>query len=213
MDYIQKQKEKLISDLKLKGIKSEKVLSAMWKVPREKFIDQSIWEQSYQDVALPIICGQTISQPYTVAFMTEKLDVSSGMKVLEIGTGSGYQSCILAELGANVYSVERIEELYFYSQNMFKELGYNIIQKLGDGTFGWKDFAPYDRIIITAGAPETPLELLKQMKINAKMIIPIGNRTLQIMTLIERKSATEFITTKFSQFRFVPLIGEQGWEN
>lgn len=212
MESLDKDKQELIKSLKLKGIRSEAVLATLAKIPRELFIEENIKFRAYEDNALPIICGQTISQPYTVAFMTELLDLNSDLKVLEIGTGSGYQTCILKELSKEVYTIERIPELFEFSKNIFKQLGYQINQKLDDGTTGWVEFAPYDRIIVTAGAPETPLPLLKQLSVGGKMVIPIGDKSSQIMTRVTRKSFTEFYSEKFSQFRFVPLIGRLGWQ-
>ncbi|MGB9701592.1 MAG: protein-L-isoaspartate(D-aspartate) O-methyltransferase [Candidatus Kapaibacteriota bacterium] len=212
MDNLQIQKQDLINLLIRKGIKSESVLFAINKIPRELFISEDLKPRAYEDNALPILCGQTISQPYTVAFMTEILDLKPNLKVLEIGTGSGYQTCILKELAKEVYTIERIPELFDFSKNMFNKLGYEIYQKLGDGTNGWPEFAPYDRIIVTAGAPETPLPLLKQLSIGGIMVIPIGDKNSQIMTKITRQSMINFTKEEFSQFRFVPLIGKEGWQ-
>lgn len=207
------EKKTLIDSLRRKGITDQRVLQAMLKIPREKFVLPEYLDRAYDDNALPLICGQSISQPYTVAFMTQLLKLEPNLKVLEIGTGSGYQSCILAELGCKTYSIERIPELYEYAKKRFEELGYSIVQKLGDGTNGWKEFAPYDRIIVTAAAPQAPLPLLAQLKVGGFMAIPIGDKSSQIMKRITRVSDTNFETEEFSYFRFVPLIGEQGWEN
>ncbi len=212
MDNLQIQKQDLINLLIRKGIKSESVLFAISKIPRELFISEDLKARAYEDNALPIQCGQTISQPYTVAFMTQILDLKPNLKVLEIGTGSGYQTCILKELAKEVYTIERIPELFDFSKNMFKKLGYEIYQKLDDGTNGWAEFAPYDRIIVTAGAPETPLPLLKQLSIGGIMVIPIGDKNSQIMTKITRQSNINFSKEEFAQFRFVPLIGKEGWQ-
>lgn len=207
------EKKYLLQSLRSKGNFEEKVLKAMAYVPRELFVLEEYIDKTYEDNALPLICGQSISQPYTVAYMTNLLQTEPGQKVLEIGTGSGYQSCILAELGTEVYTIERIPELYEYARKRIEKLGYKIHQKLDDGTIGWKEHAPYDRIIVTAAAPQTPLALLSQLKIGGKMVIPVGDRSSQTMKRITRISETNFETEDFSTFRFVPLIGKQGWEN
>lgn len=205
------EKKYLIDNLRKKGITDENVLNSLSKIPREIFVLNDYYEKTYEDNALPIICGQTISQPYTVAFMTQLLEISPGLKVLEIGTGSGYQSCILADMGCETYSIERIPELHDYAKKRIKQLGLNVIQKIDDGTNGWKEFAPYDRILVTAAAPQAPLSLLSQLKIGGFMVIPIGDKSSQMMKRITRKNDTEFETEEFAYFRFVPLIGEQGW--
>jgi len=207
------EKKALIDSLRRKGIRDERVLQAMMKVPREKFVLPEYLDRTYEDNALPLICGQTISQPYTVAFMTQLLKLQPYMKVLEIGTGSGYQSSILAEMGCSIYTIERIPELYDYAKKRLQELGYNVIQKLGDGTNGWKEFSPYDRIIVTAAAPQAPLSLLAQLKVGGFMVIPIGDKSSQMMKRITRTSEIDYETEDFTYFRFVPLIGEQGWQN
>lgn len=207
------EKKALISSLKRKGIHDEKVLNALAKIPREKFVLEEYLDKTYDDNALPIICSQTISQPYTVAFMTQLLQLQPGLKILEIGTGSGYQSCILAELGCETYSIERIPELYEYARKRINELGYVIKQKIDDGTNGWREYAPFDRILVTAAAPQAPLSLLSQLKVGGFMVIPIGDKSSQMMKKIIRTTETQFETENFSYFRFVPLIGEQGWES
>ncbi len=208
-----KEKKALIDSLRRKGIGDQRVLQAMLKIPREKFVLPEYLDRAYEDNALPLICGQSISQPYTVAFMTQLLKLEPNLKVLEIGTGSGYQSCIIAEMGCRTYTIERIPELYEYAKKRFDELGYCVTQKLGDGTSGWKEFAPFDRIIVTAAAPQAPLSLLSQLKVGGFMVIPIGDKSSQMMKRITRTSEINFETEEFAYFRFVPLIGEQGWEN
>jgi protein-L-isoaspartate(D-aspartate) O-methyltransferase len=206
-------KEKLINELVRKGISDLKVLETIRKVPRELFLSDDLVERAYEDNALPISCGQTISQPYTVAFMTSLLDVLPGSRILEIGTGCGYQAAILAELGAVVYSIETLPDLFELSKTNLSELGYSVYQIIGDGTIGWIEEAPFDRIIVTAGAPETPIELLNQLKVGGKMVIPIGDRFIQKMHLIEKLSSSTFRTTHHHEFRFVPLIGKFGWQS
>lgn len=212
LDYTEMRKN-LISELRKKGINDNRILQAIMNVPRERFINKNLLDRAYEDNALPILCNQSISQPYTVAVMTILLDVIPGMKVLEIGTGSGYQAAILAELGAVVYSVEIVQELYDYSHSILNELGYKIIQCLSDGTIGWAEFAPFDRIIVTAGSPQIPIELVKQLAVGGKLVIPIGDKNIQTMNLIEKYSETEYNKTYHDNFRFVPLTGKEGWQN
>lgn len=195
-----------------KGINDERILRAIKKIPREIFVPDEYIEHTYDDAALPIGYGQTISQPYTIAFMTEMLDIQPNMKVLEIGTGSGYHACVLCELGANVYTIERIPELYEMAKINFEKLGYTVHQRLGDGSIGWEEEAPFDRIIVPASAPRIPSILIKQLKIGGKMIIPIGNREIQTMHLLTRCDETQYIDRRLQTFKFVPLIGLEGWE-
>ncbi|HPD33095.1 MAG TPA: protein-L-isoaspartate(D-aspartate) O-methyltransferase [Candidatus Kapabacteria bacterium] len=207
-----KEKEKLISQLIEKGITDIRILNAIKKIPREIFIPEEYLEHAYDDGALPIGYGQTISQPYTVAFMTEILDIKNDMKVLEIGTGSGYHACVLCELGADVYSIERIPELYEMAKRNFEKLGYTVHQKLGDGSIGWEKYAPFDRIIVPASAPRIPSMLIRQLKNGGKMVIPIGDREIQTMHLVTRCDETQYMDRKLQTFKFVPLIGLGGWE-
>ncbi len=206
-------KLELIDELREMGISDERVLNAMLAVPREEFMPQSVRSHAYENVALPIGFGQTISQPYTVAFMTQILDISRGDKVLEIGTGSGYQAAILAELGAIVYTVERSLDLYNRTFKLLDKFDYKIIMKYGDGTKGWHDKAPFDKIIVTAGGPKIPESLLKQLKAGGKMAIPVGDKNEQKMTLVQKESETEFSLREFPNFKFVPLIGREGWND
>lgn len=212
-DMFSIQREKLVEELKAQGIRSKSVLGAIHKVKREMFLDKDMQRLAYKNNALPINSNQTISQPFTVAFMTELLDVNPGDKVLEIGTGSGYQAAVLCEMGADVYSVERIGELADKAKDTLKRMGYNLHVKQGDGTKGWELHSPYDRIIVTAGGPTVPKALLKQLAKNGKMVIPVGSESVQEMTLIERSGDDEprFRAKKFQNFQFVPLIGEEGW--
>lgn len=203
----------LIDSLRRRGNLSEAVLDAMMKVPREKFIESSFHFRAYEDSALPIDANQTISQPYTVAYMTSLLNIKDGDKILEIGTGSGYQACILAILGANVFTIERIPGLVEKAKKVFLELGLKINTRIGDGTIGWNEHSPYQGIIVTAAAPDIPASLTQQLAIGGKLVVPVGPKSYQSMYLIERKSETEFIKSSTDSFKFVPLIGKEGWKS
>jgi protein-L-isoaspartate(D-aspartate) O-methyltransferase len=205
-------REKLVKDLEKKGIFDKNVLNALLQIPRELFIDSSLFERAYDDMALPIEFNQTISQPYTVAFMTQLLELNQGDKVLEIGTGSGYQSMILKLCGAEVFTIERISQLYNKSKSLFEMLNFNIHIELGDGSVGLPEFMPYDAIIVTAGLPSIPNELVKQLKIKGKLVAPVGNLKSQTMTKLIRIDEEKFTISEHSKFRFVPLIGDKGWE-
>jgi protein-L-isoaspartate(D-aspartate) O-methyltransferase len=204
-------RQKLVELLKEKGIKDTNVLNAIGKIPRHKLVDTALHNRAYADSALPIGLGQTISQPYTVAAQTELLELQKGDKILEIGTGSGYQCMVLCEIGAEVYSVERHNELYHRAKEAMKEEGYSPLLKSGDGTLGWPTYAPYDGIIVTAGAPVVPDDLIKQLKINGVLVIPVGDDKTQKMLKITRVSETEYKQDEYDNFKFVPLIGEKGW--
>lgn len=196
----------LIEILKAKGIQSDAVLSVMLDVPRHFFMDPSLVGYAYEDNAYPIAADQTISQPYTVAFQSELLDVSSANKVLEIGTGSGYQTAVLLGLSPQVYTIERQQVLFKQTQRLFLQLGYRPKKHIfGDGYKGLPDAAPFDRIIVTAGAPEVPKPLLNQLAIGGKLVIPIGEKE-QIMTRFIRTSKSSFDKEEFGLFRFVPLL-------
>lgn len=205
-------RRKLIENLRKRGIKNEDVLRAMSELPRELFVHSAFVNRAYEDIALPIDCEQTISQPYTVAYMTEMLDVIPGQRILEIGTGSGYQAALLYMLGAEVYSSERHQTLYQNANSIYKRYNLNINTFLSDGTLGLPSYAPFDRIIVTAGAPEIPLELVKQLKFGGKLVAPVGGKDLQIMKLIVRVSDKEYDEAETGNFQFVPLIGERGWK-
>jgi len=204
-------RRKLLEIVKGKGIKNEAVLSALSNVPRHFFFDNAFLEHAYQDKAFPIGEGQTISQPFTVAFQTELLDIKIGDKILEIGTGSGYQACILLELGAKVFTIEYNKVLYERTKIFLPQMGYRPIFKYGDGSLGWPIHAPYDGIVVTAGAPVVPQKLKEQLAIGGHLIVPVGNSERQQMLKITRISETEFKTKEFDYFAFVPLLGKEGW--
>jgi len=195
-----------------RGIKDERVLNAMKKVPRHLFIDESMQYKAYDDMALPIGEGQTISQPYMVAIMTQLLELKGNEKVLEIGTGSGYQAAILAELAKEVCSVERVTALATMAEERFHSLGYNNIHvKMGDGTLGWPEEAPFDRIIITAGTPKIPGSLIEQLSEGGMIIAPVGDRFSQQLLKVT-KSKGKLLEDYHTPCVFVPLIGEYGWK-
>jgi protein-L-isoaspartate(D-aspartate) O-methyltransferase len=212
MNDLADKKKLLIEDLYRKGITNKNVLKAISEVPREEFVIDEMKYRAYDDNALPITDNQTISQPYTVAYMTQLLDIEKGNKILEIGTGSGYQAAILYKCGASVYSVERIENLYLYSKNIFQKLNYQINQKLDDGNYGWQEFAPFDRIIITAALKEFPVKIMKQLKTDGKMVFPIGDKDTQTMNLIIKQDDKHYKQEQKDKFKFVPLIGSYGWK-
>lgn len=208
-----KQRRKnLVDELRSKGIKDERVLDAFNQVPRHIFVDTALEERAYKDSALPIGMGQTISQPYTVARQTELLEVFPGEKVLEIGTGSGYQAAILCELGAKVYSVERHKKLYKKARGTLRELGYSVELKLGDGSLGWSAYAPYDAIVVTAGAPVVPEDLVNQLNVNGRLVVPVGDEKKQEMVRVLKVRENEFEQERYRNFKFVPLVGEKGWK-
>lgn len=200
-----------MEQLREKGIKDERVLSAIGTIPRHKLIDTALHTKAYHDTALPIGMGQTISQPYTVAAQTELLELREGEKVLEIGTGSGYQCMVLCEMGAEVYSVERHKELYHRAKDTLREMGYKAMLKCGDGTLGWSAYAPYDGIVVTAGAPVVPDDLVNQLTIGGVLVIPVGDDKKQMMLRITRVSENEYQQEELDNFKFVPLIGKKGW--
>lgn len=202
-------RQKLVSIIRSKGIKDENVLQAIGKIPRHLFMDSGFLDHAYQDKAFPIAADQTISQPYTVAFQTELLQVKKGDKVLEIGTGSGYQAAVLCELGAKVYSIERQQELYKKTSKFLPKIGYMPKKMIfGDGYKGFPEEAPFDSIIVTAGAPFVPKPLLAQLKIGGRLVIPVGE-DIQTMTLFIRKGEKEFEKHEFGDFRFVPLLEDK----
>lgn len=199
-------RKKLVEEIRSKGIKDEKVLSAIGNVPRHFFLDKAFVEYAYVDKAFPIAAGQTISQPYTVAYQTQLLGELQGKKILEIGTGSGYQTSILCECGAKVYSIERQKELYDKTKKLFETtLNYKPKLFYGDGFKGLPAFAPFDGILITCGAPEIPAELLKQLKTGGILVCPVGV-DVQIMTTVLKKGESDFETIELDKFRFVPML-------
>ena len=199
-------RNKLVLDLKTKGIKDNSVLEAVKSVPRHLFMDSGFLDHAYQDKAFPIASGQTISQPFTVAFQTELLNVKKDHKILEIGTGSGYQAAILCYMGAKVYTIERIKELYRKTSAFLPSINYRPKKMIyGDGYLGYSEEAPYDSIIVTAGASEIPEKLINQLKIGGKMVIPVGDE-IQKMKLLTKLSETDFETKIFGDFQFVPML-------
>lgn len=197
--------------LAARGIKDRRVLSAMGRVPRHRFVEEALQSRAYDDHALPIGEGQTISQPFMVALMTETLGLKGPEKVLEIGTGSGYQTAVLAELAAKVYSIERIVPLAVKAQRLLASLGYrNVNVKVFDGTYGWKEASPFDAILVTAGSPEIPMPLAEQLKEGGRMVIPVGDRTTQVLKKVTKTSAGLEVTA-LTGCVFVPLIGGHGW--
>lgn len=200
-------RRQLVEELRTKGIKDDRVLDAIGRIPRHQFIDETAFEkQAYQDIAFPIGCGQTISQPWTVAFQSQLLQVSSGMKVLEIGTGSGYQTAVLAAMGARVFSIERQRPLYLRTRQRLTEMGIKASLFYGDGYIGLEREAPFDRVLVTCGAPFIPEALQAQLKVGGRLVIPVGEGAVQTMTLVERTASTEMTTSTHGAFRFVPML-------
>ena len=202
-------RNQLIDVLKEKGITDKNVLNAMGKIPRHLFLQSSFADYAYQDKAFPISAGQTISQPYTVAFQSELLQVGKDASILEIGTGSGYQTAVLCAMGARVYSIERQNELFKQTSQFLPKLGIRPkLMTFGDGYKGLPNYAPFDGIIVTAGAPEIPKPLMAQLKIGGRLVIPVGE-PVQIMTLLIRKDEKTFEKHEFGEFRFVPLLEDK----
>jgi protein-L-isoaspartate(D-aspartate) O-methyltransferase len=202
----------LLNTLLHREMIADKVLKAMEKVPRHFFFDSAFLEHSYLDKAFSIGEGQTISQPSTVAFQTELLDVQVGDKVLEIGTGSGYQSCVLLELGATLYSMEYNRNLYQKARNLLAQMNYKANFICGDGSQGLPNFAPYHKIIVTAGAPKVPQTLIDQLQNGGILVIPVGDNTSQQMYKVQKTDKGEIIIYKHETFSFVPLLGKEGWK-
>ncbi len=199
-------RKRLVDGLKIKGIRDEKVLAAINNVPRHLFMESSFLNFAYKDQAFPIGAGQTISQPYTVAFQTLLLQVEKNDKILEVGTGSGYQAAVLLEMGAKVFTIERQKELFQKVQKFLPEIGYHPACFFGDGYEGLPAFAPFDKILVTAGAPSVPDALKEQLKIGGRLVIPVGKENRQEMLLVTRVSENEYTTEKHGGFVFVPLL-------
>jgi protein-L-isoaspartate(D-aspartate) O-methyltransferase len=206
-NYIHKGlREKLVDEIRGKGIHNERVLEAIRKVPRHLFMDSSFIKFAYKDQAFPIGSGQTISQPYTVAFQTELLDIQPLDKVLEIGTGSGYQAAVLIEMGARLYTIERQKELYLKAQMLLPKMGYKPSFFYGDGYQGLPTYGPFDRILITAAAPEIPAALIRQLKVGGKLVVPLGGSGSQVMTLVEKTDPDNYVSHDHGWFVFVPML-------
>lgn len=207
------ERAQLVALLEEKGIKDKKVLAAIAKIPRHIFIpDNAFHHRAYEDNAFPIMAGQTISQPYTVAFQSQLLEVKEGDRILEIGTGSGYQSVVLSLLGANVFSIERQKKLFDQTNELLAKLPYrNIRTFYGDGFEGKEAYAPYDKIIITAAAPKLPNKLMQQLKVGGYLVIPYGEGDKQIMMRFKKLSEKEFEQEEFDEFRFVPMLKGKAW--
>ncbi len=210
----EERRKAMVDLIKRRGVKDKRVLSAMLKVPRHLFVPPELVDRAYDDCPLPIGKGQTISQPYIVALMTEALEIDENSKVLEIGTGSGYQAAILAEIAKEVYTVERIPELLERARKVIESLGYdNVFFKVGDGTEGWPEYAPYDAIIVTAASPRIPEPLIEQLKVGGRLVIPVGSELTQELLKITKIS--EDGKTKIESLGgcvFVKLKGKYGWE-
>jgi len=212
VDYAEARQRMVAEQLMRRGIKDPHILKAMGKVPRHLFVDAALRHRAYDDFPLPIGEEQTISQPYIVAIMTEALDLQGHERVLEIGTGSGYQTAILAELARKVYSIERIEHLAEAASKRLQQLGYsNVLIKVGDGSLGWKEEAPFDAILTTAGAPQVPQALLEQLADKGRLVIPVGDVYSQVLKKVVREGEA-FHSTDLLKCVFVKLLGEQGWK-
>ena len=199
----------LVDKIRKKGISDESVLRMINDIPRHLFLDNAFVQFAYQDKPFPIGSGQTISQPYTVAFQTQLLELNPYEKVLEVGTGSGYQAAVLIGMEANVYTIERQKELFQKTKEFLPELGYNCNFYYGDGYKGLEQFAPFDKIIVTCGAPTIPEDLIQQLKVGGRMVAPIGEGDVQVMNLIEKISETETKITTHGKFSFVPMLNDK----
>lgn len=210
---LKRNRMRMVADqIKARGISNPAVLAAMGKIKRHLFVEEAMQAEAYGDFPLPIGFGQTISQPYVVALMSELLGASPGMKVLEIGTGSGYQAAVLAEMGLDVHSVERIKELHFRTADLLRKMGYyRIFLKLDDGTLGWPEESPFDRIIVTAGGPEVPAPLVEQLADPGIMLIPVGEKQRQQNLVRVEKKDGEITRHNMGTVSFVDLVGNHGW--
>lgn len=212
----QRQRQRLVDSLRENGISDERVLAAVAAVPRHRFVEPALRNRAYEDAALPIGMNQTISQPFTVAYQTMMLDPQAGDRVLEVGTGSGYQAAVLCEMGARVFSIERHRALLERTRRILESAGYRVVVKHGDGTLGWPQFAPFDGIVVTAGASDVPEPLLEQLRVGdegvrpGRLVIPIGDARGQKMNLFTRIGENEYERQEKHIFRFVPLVGKQG---
>ncbi len=214
VDYQKLRRQMVEAQLIPRGVHDELVLAAFKKVPRHRFVPGELLETAYGDYPLPIGEGQTISQPYMVALMTEALRLKEKERVLEVGTGSGYQAAVLAEIVEEVYTVERFGTLAEGAKKVLDELGYSDVKvKVGDGTLGWKEFSPYDGIVVTAGAPHAPQPLIDQLKEGGRIVIPIGGGFSQMLTLVEKTGGGKVSSQNICSCIFVPLIGEEGWKS
>lgn len=202
----------LVEILRKKGITDERVLAAIGSVHRHRFVQTALVHRAYEDVALPIGLNQTISQPYTVAVMTQVLSVTPGDRILEIGTGSGYQAAILSSMGCQVFTIERHLELMNQARMLLETLGHRVVFRCADGTLGWSQFAPYNGIVVTAGAPVVPHSLLKQLKPGGRLVIPVGDERVQNLKVIRLLDDNRTHTDTIEGFKFVPLIGVHGWK-
>ena len=210
-------REQLLDDLRKRGIDNERVLNALAAVPRHRFIEPALHHRAYNDEALPIGLNQTISQPFTVAYQTMMLDPQPDERILEVGTGSGYQSAVLCEIGAHVFSIERHRSLQRRAAELLEDLNYRVVMRHGDGSKGWPAFAPFDGVLVTAGAPDIPEQLLAQLRLpegdqnfGGRLIIPVGGAKGQTMTRIVRMGEEEYDQEEAHGFRFVPLVSGKG---
>ncbi len=211
MDFPIERERMVEEQIRARGIKDELVLEAVKKVPRHQFVNESLVGEAYNDYPLPIPGGQTISQPYMVAMMTECLGLKGGERLLEVGTGSGYQAAVLAEIAYKVYSIERDPHLARMARELLSKLNYkNVVIKVGDGTLGWREFAPFDGIIVTAGSPVVPKPLQDQLKDGGRLIVPVGSSAFQNLMCVEKRGA-KIKNRKICGCTFVPLIGDHGW--
>jgi len=204
------QRKKMISRLQKMGISDLRVLEVMGKIPRHHFVAAGMEFQAYDEKALPIGFEQTISHPYTVAVMSQALEIRRGQRILEIGTGSGYQTAVLCELGAQVFTIEKVPSLGKFAAEKLKEFRYHVVQRVGDGTLGWQSYAPFDSIIVTAGAPVVPETLIGQLKENGRLLIPVGLHAEQVLTLYLKQGGT-YKKIELEKLSFVPLKGKEGW--
>ncbi|HLP28857.1 MAG TPA: protein-L-isoaspartate(D-aspartate) O-methyltransferase [Candidatus Didemnitutus sp.] len=207
------QRQGLVEVLRSRGITDEGVLQAINTVPREVFVPPAMSGRAYEDSALPIDNRQTISQPYTVAFMTQSLKVTRGMRVLEIGTGSGYQAAVLAQMGASVVTIERHPLLSQKARTALADFGYTVQCRIGDGTIGFREGGPYEGIIVTAGAPDVPEPLAKQLSIGGRLVVPVGSLENQTLYRVVRTAEDSWKAEDLGPFKFVPLIGRSGWDD